>query len=428
MLPNYCIFSIKEQSLGYARYFYYAAKIVYNIMIHIFTSLYPTSTRGAGGFISERINILQKEKIPYKLYVIVPKYSQIVKLLYKFIRGKQLDTTPIGWCIDAEQIIVHMSTLGVILWMIHPFYYTKKMYASLLSKDIRLDSSTIFHAQYYFPLGFCVSKLGQLYGVKSIITCHDNSSIKLIEKLNSNNKRKVSSILKQTDRIIFVSQGILNSALSRDQVSDNTVVIHNGMNHDYFNPIPFETAVDRTRYRPSKKYVVGFVGRIVYEKRADKFPEIFSHIKSIIDDVEFIIVGPQENKSYISMLEKLPFDVKLIGAVTKDELNSWYNLFDVLILPSRHEAWGLVVREAYACGIPVVGSDVEGIPESMGGMGVLVPDGDNFEVRFASAVCDVLLGNVVVKREELIEFVKDTTWDAQTKKEIELYKSLSDTQ
>ena len=147
-------------------------------MIYIFTSLYPTPTRGAGEFISERINVLQKENIPYKLYVIVPKYSHIVKLLYKFIRGKQLgDTTPAGWCVDAEQVIVYLSILDVIMWKIHPFYYTKKMYSALLSKDIRLDSSTIFHAQYYYPLGFCVSKLGLRYRVKSVITCHDNNSI-----------------------------------------------------------------------------------------------------------------------------------------------------------------------------------------------------------------------------------------------------------
>jgi glycosyltransferase involved in cell wall biosynthesis len=102
------------------------------------------------------------------------------------------------------------------------------------------------------------------------------------------------------------------------------------------------------------------------------------------------------------------------------------NLFDVLILPSRNEGWGCVISEAYACGIPVVGSDAGGIPEAMGGLGVVVPDGDDFEKRFAGAVCEVLNKNHVSEKQDLIDTASRNTWEQCIMKEIGVYKSLLD--
>ena len=55
-----------------------------------------------------------------------------------------------------------------------------------------------------------------------------------------------------------------------------------------------------------------------------------------------------------------------------------YHAADVFLLPSRHEPFGIVILEAWAAGLPVVASDVGGIPGFVqpGVDGVLVPPGD----------------------------------------------------
>ena len=63
---------------------------------------------------------------------------------------------------------------------------------------------------------------------------------------------------------------------------------------------------------------------------------------------------------------------------------------DLLVLPSINEGFGIVVIEANACGVPVVGSTSGGIPETIGYGGVTVSEGDNFVARFAASCVKLL--------------------------------------
>jgi glycosyltransferase involved in cell wall biosynthesis len=71
--------------------------------------------------------------------------------------------------------------------------------------------------------------------------------------------------------------------------------------------------------------------------------------------------------------ERVTFTGPLVGA----DLDSAYASADLLVLPTRREAYGMVVTEALARGVPVLASDVGGVPEALGpGGGVLVPPDD----------------------------------------------------
>jgi glycosyltransferase involved in cell wall biosynthesis len=69
--------------------------------------------------------------------------------------------------------------------------------------------------------------------------------------------------------------------------------------------------------------------------------------------------------------------VRLTGPLTGPPLDAAYDTSDLLLVPSRAEAYGMVVTEALARGIPVIGSAVGGVPENVGAdAGLLVPPGD----------------------------------------------------
>jgi glycosyltransferase involved in cell wall biosynthesis len=68
--------------------------------------------------------------------------------------------------------------------------------------------------------------------------------------------------------------------------------------------------------------------------------------------------------------------VRFRGPLVGVELDRAYAAADLLVLPSRAETYGMVLTEALARGVPVVASDVGGVPEALGGAGLLVPPDD----------------------------------------------------
>ncbi|WP_307850657.1 glycosyltransferase family 4 protein [Micromonospora sp. H61] len=74
--------------------------------------------------------------------------------------------------------------------------------------------------------------------------------------------------------------------------------------------------------------------------------------------------------------------VRLVGPLTGAALDDAYAAADLLVLPSRGETYGMVVTEALARGLPVLTTEVGGLPEALGHApggerpGLLVPPGD----------------------------------------------------
>ena len=70
--------------------------------------------------------------------------------------------------------------------------------------------------------------------------------------------------------------------------------------------------------------------------------------------------------------------VVFAGFTPEDEKADYYRLADAYVMPSRGEGFGIVLLEALACGIPVVGSRTDGSREALldGALGGLVDPAD----------------------------------------------------
>lgn len=134
-----------------------------------------------------------------------------------------------------------------------------------------------------------------------------------------------------------------------------------------------------------------FVGRL-----DDRVKRIGSLIKAFgaavrgHDDVELVIAGTGRDEEPLRRLAeaRAPGLVRFLGWVANGEpLARLLNTADCLALPSLSEGFPTVVGEAMACGTPVLGSRVGGIPELVvpGSTGWLVDPGDEDELCAALA-------------------------------------------
>ena len=119
--------------------------------------------------------------------------------------------------------------------------------------------------------------------------------------------------------------------------------------------------------RPGPEPVVAFVGRFVSLKN---IPTLIQAHRLLKRRTKLVLIGdgPLRNE-----LEAMAPDALFTGMLSGDERLAWYNLIDVLVLPSRQEAYGAVTGEALMAGAKVAVS-------RKAGSSVLVREGENGSV------------------------------------------------
>ena len=107
--------------------------------------------------------------------------------------------------------------------------------------------------------------------------------------------------------------------------------------------------------------IILFVGRLIKKKRADVLLKAFT-TADIDKNTQLIIIGdgPQRNALQRQAANLgLNRQIRFPGFVEPCDINRWYALSDLFVLPSS-ETWGVVVFEAIAAGLPVIVSNEVG--------------------------------------------------------------------
>jgi len=136
-------------------------------------------------------------------------------------------------------------------------------------------------------------------------------------------------------------------------------------------------------------FVFGYVGRITRDKGIAELVEAFYALKKEESNLALVLVGPRDenhalDERIICLLDNDP-DIYELG-YQKDP-NEYMSAFDLMVLPSYREGFGLAAIEGQALGIPVVTTDIPGPREAVldGQTGLLVPPGQIAPLKKAMA-------------------------------------------
>jgi glycosyltransferase involved in cell wall biosynthesis len=126
--------------------------------------------------------------------------------------------------------------------------------------------------------------------------------------------------------------------------------------------------------------IVGFVGRIAWEKGLGVLVEAMKGVKA-----KLVLVGPYDKVVGDKTYEKLKGVVKFYGPIDHDNLAAFYKACDCLVLPSTSnlETFGIVQAEAMVCACPVVASNLPGVrvPVKLTGMGEICEINNTDDLR-----------------------------------------------
>ncbi|MBX9789761.1 MAG: glycosyltransferase [Pirellulales bacterium] len=247
--------------------------------------------------------------------------------------------------------------------ILHPHDYKTNVLAVLLAKMFRLKVVTTLHG--YVTVG---GRLDWYYRI-------DRSAIR------------------RMDHVVVVSDDLLEVVRQIGVPDQRVTLIENAIDAgEYRRRGPVAAAKTRLGV-PSGRFVIGAVGRLAPEKGFEA--SIQALVRLVRDgwNAELWIAGDGDEREHLARLAaelNLSERVRLLGHRT--DLIDLYQAFDVFVLSSLREGLPNVLLEALATEVPVVATNVAGVPRLIenGQSGFIVRSGKPEEL---SAAISLLLGD-----------------------------------
>lgn len=250
------------------------------------------------------------------------------------------------------------------------FYFVRRCFKFLFSFHISLDIIICAHI-HLLPLAWLLARLRRS---RLVLIIHG------LDAWAPTGQFLVDFLAKRVDNVIAVSQFSANRFAAWAKIPNNRVfILPNCVDLTRFQPGERDSNLV-TRYGLEGRRVLVTVGRLAAKERFKGFDEILMVLPRLLKrfpDIVYMIVGGGEDRSRLEeTVRSLGLDrfVIFTGQIPEDEKTAHYNLADLYVMPSSGEGFGIVYLEAAACGIPIIGSKVDGSREALldGELGALV--------------------------------------------------------
>jgi L-malate glycosyltransferase len=255
------------------------------------------------------------------------------------------------------------------------FPYTLAL-ASKLAEVIETRDLDILHAHYAIPFGaasLLAKQIARKPSLKVVLTLH-GTDITLVGN-NASFKPVTKMTIEDADAVSVVSHFLQEETVRQFNVQRHVEVIYNFIDPERhgLEPCP---CIPQCAEQSQKTLM--HISNFRPVKRIRDVVDVFARIADVVDS-RLILVGDgpdapiaREMASEYGLLDR----IKFVGVV--DRVAPLLARADAFLLPSSTESFGLVALEAMASGVPVIASDVGGIPEVVehGRTGFLAPVGD----------------------------------------------------
>jgi Glycosyltransferase len=224
-----------------------------------------------------------------------------------------------------------------------------KLYQEIVKKEGKVD---IIHAHSAFWAGIAAAFISKKYNIPLVITEH--SSLKYAKYCKESYKKYIFEAYEKADVLISVGNGLKNEL--QEYVKRPIEVIFNMVDLGLFNIQENNREVDSKDNEVFKFFSCGYLEE---GKGMDCLIKAFT--KAFKGDNATLRIGADGSlkQALQNLIHELDMNkqIKLLGALSREEVSKEMKACDVFALASEHETFGVVYIEALACGKPVIGAD-----------------------------------------------------------------------
>ncbi len=233
---------------------------------------------------------------------------------------------------------------------------------------------------------------------------------------------------KSADGIITISGKVRDDILKFYRVSSGKITVtYLAADHNAFFPREIkEIEAIRAKYALPERFILYAAASLPHKNHARLF-EALRILKEQGERIKLVLIGARD-KGYDAIAETiekmdLKTDVIFTGWLPFEDIPPIYCASDTFVFPSLNEGFGIPVIEAMACGVPVVCSNIEPLPEVAGNAAFFIDPYDPASI--ANGISTVNSDRNV--RRDLIEKgfrrAAEFTWENTARKTLEFIMS-----
>lgn len=249
----------------------------------------------------------------------------------------------------------------------YPLFEHPPYDSSLTSKivDVALhERLDVLHVHYAIPHAAVAYMAKEILKTKGIylpvVTTLHGTDITLVGQDKSLASVVEFSINKSTS-VTSVSDSLREQTEKYFNIKNDIKVIHNFIDLERFKRIP--NPEYRNAFAPNNEKIIIHTSNFRKVKRVDDVVHIFKSIRNEIPAKLLLVGDGPERRNIESLCRQLGLcsDIEFLGK--QDAMEQILSLGDLFLLPSENESFGLSALEALACGVPVISSNIGGLPE-----------------------------------------------------------------
>ncbi len=282
------------------------------------------------------------------------------------------------WCLarggDIAQALIEK---GISVRILRMKSYHNPLNIARLALIMKRERFHIIHTHGYFASTF--GRFAAILAHVPVIITHVHSTYYDYGKRNLLIERFLSYF---TDRIICVSQAVESFVTVNERIrKEKTCLIYNAVTPP--DKLPDDHLRKKTQASlgfHSEAIVIAVVASLTANKGHGILLEAFAQVFRSHPSIRLLIVGDGPLREQLeASTRQLTVDQAVIFTGIRKDVFDLLQMADIFVLPSQiREGLGVAVIEAMAMGLPVIGTNLGGIPELIqdNKNGLLVPPGD----------------------------------------------------
>lgn len=233
--------------------------------------------------------------------------------------------------------------------------------ANRMAQVAKTEKLDILHVHYAVPHALCAFMAKQMVGdqLKIVTTLHGTDITVL--GYDSTLSDLIRFGIEKSDMVTAVSQDLINETNQLLKVDKPIELVYNFVDKRRY--VRKDVAEIKKVFSPNGEKLIMHISNFRPVKRIRDVIDVFQRVQSEIP-VRLLLIGEGPDTSIArQMLQEYGLEKEACFLGKQEDVAEVLSMADVMLLPSEKESFGLVALEAMACGVPVVATNVGGLPE-----------------------------------------------------------------